>query len=234
MKSFSSGRGFPYRPVCDQTQQERLPVLFPARPQLGLAHGRFLVPLDGATVLRFLLPPTIHLMHKVLLKIKQDKVRVILIAPTWPRQHWFTMLLGLSVVTPISLPVLPDLISQDQGRMLPPEPQPPPPDSLEAPWLNPGVLACAAQVSHIFLGSRKQGLLELHTSPRGSVFPFGLPGTVSRPYDHLCRLFWSLCYSKVWQYHQLGYTLQQSRHSAPRWIADWFSCTKCPSTSSRA
>lgn len=75
----------------------------------------FLFPWTGHLFYAF---PPIPLVHKVLLKIKRDQVRVILIAPALPCQHWFTTLLDLSVVSLIPLPLHPHLISQDHSCVL--------------------------------------------------------------------------------------------------------------------
>ncbi|XP_050794038.1 uncharacterized protein LOC127043859 [Gopherus flavomarginatus] len=84
----------------------------------------------GSITDAFLLPWTRHLLyafppfplvHKVLLKLRRDKAHLILIAPAWPRQHWFTALLNLSVDPPIPLPLHPDLITQDHGRLCHPD-----------------------------------------------------------------------------------------------------------------
>lgn len=61
--------------------------------------------------------PPFPLIHRVLLKIRRDHARVILIAPAWPHQHWYTSLLHMSVQAPLSLPLLPDLITQDRGSL---------------------------------------------------------------------------------------------------------------------
>lgn len=62
--------------------------------------------------------PSIQLVHKVLLKIKQDRGQAILIAPVWPRQHWFITMSSLSAETPIRLPLHSDLIFRDNSWLL--------------------------------------------------------------------------------------------------------------------
>lgn len=59
----------------------------------------------------------ILLVHNVLLKIKWDQVWLILKTSACLSQHWFTTLVGLSVVAPIPLPLHLDLISQDHDRL---------------------------------------------------------------------------------------------------------------------
>lgn len=73
----------------------------------------------GSVVDTFLLPwghhlmyafPPFALVHKVLLKMRRKKTSVIFIGPAWPQQHWYTKLQELSVVPPMALPLVPDLI----------------------------------------------------------------------------------------------------------------------------
>ncbi|XP_073214408.1 uncharacterized protein [Lepidochelys kempii] len=61
--------------------------------------------------------PPFLLVHKFLLKVRRDRASMILIAPAWPCQHWLTTLLDLLVDMPITLPLVPDLITQDHGHL---------------------------------------------------------------------------------------------------------------------
>lgn len=63
----------------------------------GVTVSDFLLSWAGA--LKYTFPPT-SLIHKVLLKIKRDKADVNLVTPTWLRQHWFSTLLEISIVSP--------------------------------------------------------------------------------------------------------------------------------------
>jgi hypothetical protein len=56
-------------------------------------------------------PPT-TLIPAVLRRIRKEKVLVLLIAPLWTKQPWFTDLLDLSVTNALRLPVVPNLLSQ--------------------------------------------------------------------------------------------------------------------------
>ena len=67
--------------------------------------------------------PPIQLIHRVLCHMKQYQCTVILIAPCWPRQQWFPILLSLLIAKPVRLPCSPDLLSQSQGEVLHPEPE---------------------------------------------------------------------------------------------------------------
>ena len=72
---------------------------------------------DGMDAYAF---PPLAILHRVLLKIRASRTRVLLVAPLWPRQPWFPLLLHLLVDHPVVLPPAPDLVSQDRGRVLHP------------------------------------------------------------------------------------------------------------------
>ena len=61
-------------------------------------------------------PPFI-LIPAVLEKIRQHQCRIVLIAPCWPQQQWFSELL-LLVSAPIRLPLIPRLLTQSKGRFV--------------------------------------------------------------------------------------------------------------------
>ena len=75
---------------------------------------------DGLDAYAF---PPFAIIHRVLLKIRASRTRVLLVAPLWPRQPWFPLLLHLLVDHPVALPAHPDLVSQDGGRVLHPRVQ---------------------------------------------------------------------------------------------------------------
>ena len=62
-------------------------------------------------------PPFI-LIPAVLQKIRQQRCRIVLIAPFWPQQQWFSELLLLLVSAPIRLPLIPRLLTQSKGRFV--------------------------------------------------------------------------------------------------------------------
>ena len=62
-------------------------------------------------------PPFI-LIPAVLEKIRQHQCRIVLIAPFWPQQQWFSELLLLLVSAPIRLPLIPRLLTQTKGRFV--------------------------------------------------------------------------------------------------------------------
>jgi hypothetical protein len=64
--------------------------------------------------------PPFPLIAKVLQKVQEDQAMMILIAPNWPRREWYPCLLDLLIDYPSQLPIIPNLISQDQGRHIHP------------------------------------------------------------------------------------------------------------------
>lgn len=77
--------------------------------------------MDWSGISGYAFPPT-SLIPLVLEKIRTQDCEVILIAPMWPRRSWYPQLLELLVEVPVSLPVRPDLLSQDRGRLWHPRP----------------------------------------------------------------------------------------------------------------
>ena len=67
--------------------------------------------------------PPIPLITRVLRKVREDRCRLILIAPMWPRRTWYSDLLDLLWEVPRVLPSRPDLLSQQGGRVWHPEPE---------------------------------------------------------------------------------------------------------------
>ena len=61
-------------------------------------------------------PPFI-LIPAVLEKIRQHQCRIVLIAPFWPQQQWFSELLLLLVSAPIRLPLIPRLPTQSKRKI---------------------------------------------------------------------------------------------------------------------
>jgi hypothetical protein len=65
--------------------------------------------------------PPFPILARVLQKVREDQASLILIAPNWARREWFPLLLDLIVDYPWQLPLIPNLISQDQGRQIHPD-----------------------------------------------------------------------------------------------------------------
>ena len=56
--------------------------------------------------------PPASIMSKVLEKIMTESCKVILIAPAWPAQSWYNLLLDMSIDHPLRLPLIPKLLKQ--------------------------------------------------------------------------------------------------------------------------
>ena len=67
--------------------------------------------------------PPICLIPKVLQHITQFQCQIILIAPRWPRRHWYTQLLQLLVACPRKLPHRADLLLQHKALIHHPNPE---------------------------------------------------------------------------------------------------------------
>ena len=67
--------------------------------------------------------PPIALIPKVLQHMKKFRCQLILIAPQWPRRHWYTDLLQMLVATPMRLPLIEDLLYQPKTNIVHPNPQ---------------------------------------------------------------------------------------------------------------
>ena len=67
--------------------------------------------------------PPIPLMHQVLQKVAAEPCDVILVAPAWPTQSWFPLLLQLSVDHPRALPPLRKLLKQPRRNVFHDNPQ---------------------------------------------------------------------------------------------------------------
>jgi hypothetical protein len=59
--------------------------------------------------------PPFRFLSQVLQKVARESCTIILIAPAWPKQAWFTDLLRLSCARPILLPLRVNLLSQRKG-----------------------------------------------------------------------------------------------------------------------
>ena len=83
------------------------------------AYARDAMSISWNRVLGFAFPP-IALIPRVLEKLSKAKnCRLILIAPRWPRQTWFTRLLTMVAGEAIALPLRKDLIQTPEGSLLP-------------------------------------------------------------------------------------------------------------------
>ena len=67
--------------------------------------------------------PPICLIPKVIQHMLKFHCQIILIAPQWPRRHWYTEILNLLMACPIRLPVIPDLLQQPKSQIRHPNPE---------------------------------------------------------------------------------------------------------------
>ena len=58
--------------------------------------------------------PPFRFLSQVLQKVARKSFKIILIAPAWPKQAWFTYLLRLSCARPIRLPVSESTVSNER------------------------------------------------------------------------------------------------------------------------
>ena len=67
--------------------------------------------------------PPICLIPKVLQHMAQFHCQIILIAPKWPRRHWYTDLLQFLIACPRGLPPMPNLLHQPNSSINHPNPE---------------------------------------------------------------------------------------------------------------
>ena len=67
--------------------------------------------------------PPLCLVPKVLQHMRLHQCQIILIAPQWPRRHWYTELLQLLVDIPRKLPVQANLLHQPKSKVNHPNPE---------------------------------------------------------------------------------------------------------------
>ncbi len=67
--------------------------------------------------------PPIKLIPAVLCRVKVSSARLLLIAPFWPSQTWFSELTPLLYRPPWEIPIRWDLLSQLQGKIWHPQPE---------------------------------------------------------------------------------------------------------------
>jgi hypothetical protein len=67
--------------------------------------------------------PPMALLLRILNKVEEDKCKILLIAPVWPRRHWYARLLQLLCESPILLPDKVDLLTQHKGKLWHPNPE---------------------------------------------------------------------------------------------------------------
>ena len=88
---FPLSQGVQNRPVCFSPSRPASPIR-----QLALT-------MDWAPFKGYAFPP-FNLIPAVLNKVSQDKADIILVAPIWPAQSWWPLLLSLLIEHPVLLP----------------------------------------------------------------------------------------------------------------------------------
>ncbi len=67
--------------------------------------------------------PPVKLIPAVLCRMKESGVRLLLVAPFWPSQTWFSELIPLLYWPPWEIPIRQELLSQLQGKIWHPQPK---------------------------------------------------------------------------------------------------------------
>ena len=94
--------------ICQNT---RLPIFVSPIPDVA-AMAIDAMSLDWREMWGYAYPPH-ALLPLILRKILFSPCEIILVAPLWPASRWFVQLLLLLVDCPLTLPLLPDLLTQD-------------------------------------------------------------------------------------------------------------------------
>ena len=67
--------------------------------------------------------PPFLLISQVLDRVREQRLRLTLVAPLWPKQLWYADLVNLSQGLPWPLPIRHNLLSQAEGQILHPAPR---------------------------------------------------------------------------------------------------------------
>ncbi len=67
--------------------------------------------------------PPIALIPLVIRRFREQKHRILLVAPLWRNQHWFAELARLLTAVPWPIPLRRDLVSQANGTIWHPQPE---------------------------------------------------------------------------------------------------------------
>jgi hypothetical protein len=99
----------PHIDLFASKHNHQLPKYF-SWEQDPLSMGRNALSQDWSGLLAYAFPP-IALIPRLLLKLSQTaNCHILLVAPHWPRQAWFSRLLDLLVSEPVLLPISPELL----------------------------------------------------------------------------------------------------------------------------
>ena len=98
------------RPICHEVNRKLPQFVCPVPDTLAVAVDALTLPWDDLDAYAF--PPT-AILSKVVEKLLDSPCkRLILIAPGWPNMPWFWDLVAMSSRAPLSLPNLPNLLTQ--------------------------------------------------------------------------------------------------------------------------
>ena len=97
----------------------KLPTFVSRNPH-PLAWATDALSLDWNHLMVYAFPP-IPLLQRVLLKLRRSSTEMILVAPFWPRQSWFPLILHMLVDLPFLFPEDPQLLSQVRQRIRHPD-----------------------------------------------------------------------------------------------------------------
>jgi hypothetical protein len=100
-------------------ESSQCPLWFSLSPPAPLGIDAFAHPWPMQKLYAF---PPIKLIQAVLSRVRESGVRLLLVAPFWPSQPWFSELIPLLESSPWEIPVREDLLSQLQGRIWHPRP----------------------------------------------------------------------------------------------------------------
>jgi hypothetical protein len=100
-------------------ESSQCPLWFSLSPPAPLGIDAFAHPWPTQKLYAF---PPIKLIQAVLARVRESGVRLLLVAPFWPSQPWFSELIPLLESSPWKIPVREDLLSQLQGRIWHPRP----------------------------------------------------------------------------------------------------------------
>ncbi len=100
-------------------ESSQCPLWFSLSFPTSLGIDAFAHPWPNARLYAF---PAAKLIPAVLCSVKVSGARLLLIAPFWPSQTWFSELTPLLYRPPWEIPIRRDLLSQLQGRIWHPQP----------------------------------------------------------------------------------------------------------------
>ena len=106
-------KGFAFEPQIDlfaTSANNKVPVFYSPLPE-STALGTDAMSHSWDGLWAYAYPPT-GFIGEVLRKIQKSKCEVLLIAPAWPKQPWYPLLMSLLVDEPRSLPVKDKLLKQ--------------------------------------------------------------------------------------------------------------------------